>query len=138
MEQAELEERYLHEVEITNSRTVSHEMRDIKNWKKEVFVAFYLDTGNKIISREIISIGTLDMSIVHPREVFRTAIVRNAKSIIVAHNHPSGTNEPSEEDIEVTKQLKEAGDVLHIRLLDHVIVTRDSHYSFSENNQIVR
>ena len=136
MDQSELEEKYPCEVEITNSHMVSHEMRDIKNWEKEVFVAFYLDTRNKIISREILCIGTLDTVMVHPRDVFRTAIVRNAKSVIVAHNHPSGKTKPSDEDIRITKELKKAGDVLHIRLLDHVVVSREGYYSLSDNNMI--
>ena len=68
MEQRELEERYLREVSVENSKAVYHEMRDIKNWDKEVIVAFYLDTRNKIISREIVSIGTLNTSVVHPRD----------------------------------------------------------------------
>ena len=136
MDQTELEEKYTIEVKMTNSRIVSHEMRDIKNWEKEVFVAFYLNTRNNIISREILSIGTLDMALLHPREVFRTAIIRNAKSIILSHNHPSGSIKPSDEDIKITKQLKKAGDLLQIKLLDHVIVSREGHYSFSENNMI--
>lgn len=136
MDQSELEEKYPSEAEITNSHMVSREMRDIKNWEKEAFVAFYLDTQNKIISREILCIGTLDTVMVHPRDVFRTAIVRNAKSVIVAHNHPSGKTEPSDEDLRITKELKKAGDVLHIRLLDHVIVSKEGYYSLSDNNMI--
>ena len=128
----ELEERYLREIEITASKTVYRELRDIKNWEKEVFVAFYLDTRNKIISREIVSIGILNASIIHPREVFRTAIIRNANSVIIAHNHPSGSLEPSDEDVEITQQLKEAGKIIGIKLLDHLIVTKDGYYSFSD------
>ena len=132
MQQTELEERYLREIEITASKTVYRELRDIKNWEKEVFVAFYLDTRNKIISREIVSIGILNASIIHPREVFRTAIIRNANSVIIAHNHPSGSLEPSDEDVEITQQLKEAGKIIGIKLLDHLIVTKDGYYSFSD------
>jgi DNA repair protein RadC len=132
MQQTELEEKYLREIEITNSKIVYREMRDIKNWDKEVFVAFYLDTQNKIISREILSIGTLNYSVIHPREVFRTAIIRNANSVIIAHNHPSGNLEPSDEDIKITKQLKEAGQIIGIKLLDHVIVTVKGYYSFND------
>ena len=134
MEQTELEERYLNEVKIDTPATVFHEMRDIKNWDKEVFVAFYLNSQNKIISREIISIGVLDSILIHPREVFKTAIVRNAKSIIVAHNHPSGSLVPSDEDVKVTKHLRKAGDIIGISLLDHLIVGQDGFYSFNNEN----
>lgn len=136
MEQRELEERYLREVSVKNSETAYHEMRDIKNWDKEVIVAFYLDTRNKIISREIVSIGTLNASVVHPREIFRTAIIRNACSIILAHNHPSGNVKPSNEDIEVTRKLKEAGVIIGIQLLDHLIVSREDYYSFEDENEL--
>ena len=136
MEQRELEERYLREVSVENSKAVYHEMRDIKNWDKEVIVAFYLDTRNKIISREIVSIGTLNTIVVHPREIFRTAIIRNACSIILAHNHPSGIVKPSNEDIEVTRKLKEAGVILGIELLDHLIVSREDYYSFEDENEL--
>jgi len=136
MEQRELEERYLREVSVKNSETAYHEMRDIKNWDKEVFVAFYLDTRNKIISREIVSIGILNASIIHPREIFRTAIIRNACSIILAHNHPSGNVKPSNEDIEVTRKLKKAGVIIGIQLLDHLIVSREDYYSFEDENEL--
>lgn len=136
MQQTELEERYLNDIVIKDSTTIFQEMRDIKNWEKEVVVAFYLDTRNKIISREIISIGTLNQTIIHPREVFRTAIARNANGLIISHNHPSGSANPSNEDIKITKELKEAGDLLHIKLLDHVIVTKDTFYSFSNEDMI--
>lgn len=136
MEQRELEERYLREVSVKNSETAYHEMRDIKNWDKEVIVAFYLDTRNKIISREIVSIGTLNTIVVHPREIFRTAIIRNACSIILAHNHPSGIVKPSNEDIEVTRKLKKAGVIIGIELLDHLIVSREDYYSFEDENEL--
>jgi DNA repair protein RadC len=136
MEQRELEERYLREVSVENSKTVYHEMRDIKNWDKEVIVAFYLDTRNKIISREIVSIGILNTIVVHPREIFRTAIIRNACSIILSHNHPSGNVEPSNKDIEITRILKEAGVIIGIELLDHLIVSREGYYSFADENEL--
>ena len=97
-------------------------------------MAFYLDSQNKVISREIVSIGTLNASLIHPRELFRTAIIRNANSIIISHNHPSGSLEPSKEDIKITDQLRKAGDILNIQLLDHVIVTKEGHYSLKDND----
>jgi DNA repair protein RadC len=109
-------------------------MQDIKDTSKEIFIVFHLDTKNQIIKREIISIGTLNSSLVHPREVFRNAIISNVDSIILAHNHPSGDATPSEEDNEITKQLVKAGDILGIRVLDHVIVgTKNEHTSMREN-----
>lgn len=136
MQQTDLEERYLREIEINNSKSAYHEMRDIKNWEKEVFVAFYLDTRNRIISREILSIGTLNCAVVHPREAFRTAIIRNAHSVIIAHNHPSGSLKPSDEDTKITQQLRDAGEIIGIKLLDHVIVTKDGYYSFADKQTL--
>ncbi len=90
--------------------------------KKEHFVILYLDTRNQLITNNV-SIGTLDTSLVHPREVFAAAIQAQAAQVIIAHNHPSGDPEPSPEDIEITKDLAIAGKILGIELLDHVIVT---------------
>lgn len=99
---------------------------DIRASKKEHFVAFYLDSRRALIDREIISVGTLNFSVVHPREVFEPALRHSAAAIIVAHNHPSGDSTPSPEDIAVTKRLKDAADLLGIYLVDHIIVTKDS------------
>lgn len=112
---------YTEPVEVKTPQDVYNQMRDIKNIK-EYFVVFYLTTRNQIIAREIISIGILNQCLIHPREVFRGAIVRNCHSIILAHNHPSGDTSPSDEDIKVTKRLQDAGDILGIEVLDHVIV----------------
>ncbi len=98
---------------------------DFRESKREHFVAFYLDTQGRVIERQIISIGTLDASLVHPREVFEPAVSLRAASIIVAHNHPSGNLEPSREDVEITKQLVGAGKILDIQIIDHVIVTSE-------------
>ena len=90
---------------------------------REHFVALYLDGAHQVVSYSTISIGTANASIVHPREVFQRAILAGAISLVVAHNHPSGNLTPSEEDYKVTKRLKEAGDVIGIRLLDHLIIS---------------
>jgi DNA repair protein RadC len=100
---------------------------------KEFFVALYLNTKNGIIKQEVISIGSLNANIVHPREVFRTACIISASSIIVAHNHPSGDPMPSREDIELTKKLADAGKIMGIDLLDHVIIGHDRNYGFKES-----
>ncbi len=99
---------------------------------REFFITLYLNTKNGILRQKVISIGSLNASIVHPREVFRTACVVSASSIIVAHNHPSGDPAPSNEDIEITKKLVESGKIIGINLLDHVIIGHDRNYSFRE------
>lgn len=110
------------------------ELKDIRDHKKEHFVVFYLDTRNQAIKRETISIGTLNASLVHPREVFEPAIKCSAAQVLIAHNHPSGNIEPSPEDIEVTKRLVEAGKLLGIEVVDHVIVVKTEFRSMKENN----
>lgn len=105
-------------------------MVDIRGSKKEHFVVFYLNSRNQEIKREIISVGTVSASLVHPREVFEGAIKNNASSIIVAHNHPSGDTAPSQDDTEVTKKLVLAGKILDIKIIDHVIVTDKEFKSF--------
>ena len=109
---------------LLSPKDVWERMEDIRGSKKEHFVVFYLDSRNQEIKREIISIGTLNESLVHPREVFENAIKNNVSSIIIAHNHPSGDLEPSEADVEITKKLINAGKILDIRIISHVIVTK--------------
>lgn len=104
----------------------------LKDKKKEYFLIFPLDSRNKIAKESIISIGTLTANLVHPREVFKEAISRNAVQIIVVHNHPSGNPEPSEDDLEITKRLMKAGEILGIDVIDHIIVARDGFVSFKE------
>ena len=117
-------------------KDVWKEMKDVRNNKKEYFVVFYLDSRNQLIKKEVISIGTLNTSLVHPREVFEPAIKNFASQIIISHNHPSGENKPSTEDIQTTKRLVEAGKILGIEIIDHVIVTNDDYFSFQENQLI--
>ena len=100
--------------------------------KKEHFVVFYLDTRNQEIQREIISVGTLNANLVHPREVFEPAIKHSCAQIIVAHNHPSGNPEPSDDDLAITKRLTEAGKILGIEVIDHVIMTKNDWHSIVE------
>src|SRR3989339_2176866 len=112
---------------------VWEELKDIRDNKKEHFVIFFLDARNQEIKREIISIGSLNASFVHPREVFEPAVRHLAAQAIVAHNHPSGNPEPSKEDLEITQKLVEAGKILGIEILDHVIVSKTNHFSFKEH-----
>ena len=102
----------------------------LKNNKKENFVALYLDARNKLIYQETISIGSLNASIVHPREVFEPAIQYLAAQIILAHNHPSGDPEPSTEDLAITKRLVESGKILGIEITDHIILAKNGFISF--------
>jgi DNA repair protein RadC len=104
----------------------------IGNLKKEHFVLVSFDTRNRVIGTDTISVGTLNASLVHPREMFEIAIRRHAASVIIAHNHPSGDPDPSDEDIRVTEKLMEAGKLLGIQVLDHIIVCKNSYYSFSD------
>lgn len=103
---------------------------------KEHFCVAILDTKNHIIKIETISIGTLNASIVHPREVFVEAIKQRANTIILGHNHPSGNPTPSTEDINLTHKLKDAGDIIGIKVLDHIIVGGENYISFKKRNII--
>lgn len=111
-------------------------LQDIRDHKKEHFVIFFLDTRNQEIRRETISIGTLNANLVHPREVFEPAILHAAAHVIVSHNHPSGNPEPSDEDKKITNRLVEAGKILGIALLDHVIVAQSGYYSLKAHHLI--
>ncbi len=104
--------------------------------KIEKFIIVLLNTKNEILKWEIISIGSLNASIVHPREVFNKAIKNSAAAIIAIHNHPSGHVAPSKEDLNITLRLKEAGSIVGINLIDHIIIGREAYYSFKENGQL--
>ena len=120
----ELETGYDYEVyDIKNPQIVVSAIRSrIKDMKKEHFMLMILNTRNRVIRIENIYIGTLNASLVHPREVFKEAIKRSASSVVIAHNHPSGDSEPSEEDLKITRRLIEAGKILGIEVLDHIII----------------
>lgn len=111
-------------------------MPELEPLQQEHFVALYLNVKNQILHKQTIFVGSLNASIVHPRELFRVAIRRAAASIIVAHNHPSGNPTPSPEDIEVTKRLIEAGHILGVDLLDHLIIGDHQFISLKEKGYI--
>lgn len=111
-------------------------MEKMRYLKKEHFKIAILDTKNQIISIERISVGNLNASIVHPREVFNIAIRRSANAIILIHNHPSGDPAPSTEDINITNRLIEAGSIIGIKVLDHIIIGDDNYVSFKQRNII--
>ncbi|NLZ29341.1 MAG: DNA repair protein RadC [Methanomicrobiales archaeon] len=100
--------------------------------KQEYFICITLNGAGEVIKCRVITIGILNQSLVHPREVFSEAITDRAASVILVHNHPSGTLDPSSQDISITRQLVEAGSILGIRVLDHIIVTKKSHVSLRE------
>ena len=106
----------------------------IKGKKKEHFLVLCLDTRNHLINTHKVSIGSLDCSIVHPREVFKEAISSCAASVIFVHNHPSGDPTPSEDDIKLTKRLVEAGEILGIEVLDHIVICDRDHLSMKAKN----
>ncbi|WP_183253575.1 RadC family protein [Anoxybacteroides tepidamans] len=111
-------------------------MDDMRFLSQEHFVAIYLNTKNQVIHRKTVFIGSLNASIVHPREVFKEAIKRSAASIICAHNHPSGDPTPSREDIEVTRRLAECGRIIGIELLDHLIIGDQKFISLKEKGYV--
>lgn len=108
----------------------------VREQKKECFIELCLDTKNQIIKEDTISVGSLNANIVHPREVFKTALAESAAHIIVAHNHPSGDPAPSKEDIEITRKLVETGKIMGIDVLDHVIIGDKRHFSMKEAGHI--
>ncbi len=108
----------------------------MKHLKREEFRVCFLNTKNEVTAHEVISIGSLNASIVHPREVYARAIKRSAAAIILVHNHPSGNPEPSREDIEITSRLSESGLILGIKVLDHVIIGGQRWYSLKAHGDM--
>ena len=134
----ELGKRYLikERPRIESASDVWNLLSSYRNRRQEHFLTVTLDGASRLIAKRVITVGTLNQSLVHPREVFADAITDRAAGIIIAHNHPSGELIPSIQDIRVTQRLKEAGNLLGIELLDHLILTRDGWYSFSEEGEL--
>jgi DNA repair protein RadC len=107
---------------------------EIEDFSKENFFVVSFDVRNRVLGIDKISKGTLSASLVHPRETFESAIRKHAAQIIVAHNHPSGDPEPSEDDIRITKRLYEAGKIMGIELMDHIVITKESYCSLKDKN----
>ncbi len=123
----ELSRRYLIDPDrpiIDSPEKAVEQLVDIRDKKQEHFVVMTLDGANRLIAKRIITIGTLTSSLVHPREVFADAITDRAASIIVAHNHPSGNVEPSQDDVDITERIKIASSIIGIELIDHIIVSK--------------
>lgn len=103
---------------------------------REHLMAIYLNARNEMVYKKPMFIGTLNTNLVHPREIFSEALKQNAASVILVHNHPSGDAEPSQDDLEITKRIQEAGKIMGIDVLDHVIITKNKPFSFKENKLI--
>ncbi len=124
----------INQIKIYSSQSIFDYYKDkLSDKKQEYFYCVYLDTKNHIIKDKLLFIGTINQSLVHPREVFKEAYLLSASSIICIHNHPSGNIKPSNNDILITKQLKEVGLLLGINVLDHIIIGNDNYYSFNDN-----
>ncbi|QWV94892.1 DNA repair protein RadC [Geomonas oryzisoli] len=107
----------------------------LRHETKEHFIALHLDGKNRIVCCDMVSTGSLNQSIVHPRELFKTALLSSAAAVILLHNHPTGDPTPSTEDLTITRRLQEAGDLIGVRVLDHIVIG-DSYYSFAERGHI--
>jgi DNA repair protein RadC len=121
---------------ITRPEDVLPLVAEWRDRKQEYFFCITLNGAGEVIERRIVTVGTLNQSLVHPREVFAEAITDRAASVILIHNHPSGTLSPSTQDLDVTRQLVEAGSILGIRVLDHIIVTKKGYVSLKELGEI--
>lgn len=131
----ELSRRYLlsESTKIQSAEDVLPLLSDIRNKSQEHFVSITLNGANEVIQKRIVTVGLLDRSLVHPRDVFADVITDRAAAVIFAHNHPSGDLQPSDEDMKTQTRLVEAGKLLGIRVLDHVIVSRKGYFSFEES-----
>ena len=121
-------------IKVTTPGDVVPVLKRYRKLKQEAFIVITLDNAHQVIKVRMVSIGLLNRTLVHPREVFVGAIEDRAAAIIICHNHPSGNTEPSSEDREITSRMKNAGEILGISVLDHIIIGKDaSYYSFFES-----
>lgn len=123
-------------ITLSTPADVYEHFKDLHESDKERFYSVLLDAKNKVVGVEMVSQGSVDSSPVHPREAYKSAMLASATSVIFVHSHPSGDPGPSESDLHITNQLKEAGKLLGIELLDHVIIGRDSFYSFADKGML--
>lgn len=127
----------LKNIKFNNSEIVyNYYSKKLENIKQEHFYTIYLDNNKKIIKDKLLFIGTLNKSLVHPREIFKEACLISASSIICVHNHPSGNILPSKEDLNLTNNLKSIGNLMGIPIIDHIIIGKNNYYSFFENGDI--
>ena len=121
---------------LTSPEQIEKHLKDMRDLAQETFVILTFNIKNRLIARHLISLGTVNSTLVHPREVFRPAITDGAANIVAAHNHPSGDPAPSAEDIRITKKLIEAGHYIEIELLDHLIIGSDDFISLRESGLV--
>jgi len=123
-------------VRIRHPQDVLPVIRHFGDRKREHFLSISLNGAHEVIQSRVVSIGTVNRTFVHPREVFCDPIMDRAAAVIVAHNHPSGNTEPSQEDCDITERLKDSAGILGIELLDHIVFSSDSYYSFLEHERL--
>jgi len=123
-------------IKLSKSGDVYEAFKKLVESDKEKFYSIFLDCKNKVIGVDMVSQGCLDSSSVHPREVYKSALLASAASVIFVHSHPSGDPEPSFADKEITRLLKQAGDMLQISVLDHIIIGLDKYYSFADKGEL--
>lgn len=126
-----------HIKKLLNTADILPLLKDISTDRQEHFIVLSIDSGRRLINKRVVFIGTVDTVMAHPREVYAGAVADFATSIIVAHNHPSGDPTPSKQDIATTQQLIAAGQILGVKLLDHIIVAEERHYSFQGDGMIL-
>ena len=135
--QAELYEMYCNDVtKITGPEMTRKQLQKYASKKQEYFFVITLDGANQIIKIHTITIGIINRTLIHPREVFLPAIKDCANSIIIGHNHPSGNLKPSDQDDDITHKMKLSGEILGIQILDHIIVSKYGYYSYLEDNKL--
>lgn len=122
--------------QMSNPEAAVIKLLPYRNRKTEHFITMLVDNKNNFMGKKLISKGTVDQSPVFPREIFRYAIMKCASGVILGHNHPGGDPTPSSQDIELTERIKQGAKIVGVRLLDHLIVARDGHYSFNEHGLI--
>ncbi|MBE6147203.1 MAG: JAB domain-containing protein [Firmicutes bacterium] len=133
-----LKNSYVSRVKIKSSKDIYDEMKYVfYNQKQEFFYCLYLNNKNEIIERKLLFMGTINRSLVHPREIFKHAYLASASSIVCVHNHPSGDTKPSREDIRLTESLIELGELNAIPVIDHVIIGDDDYYSFCDQGMLI-
>jgi DNA repair protein RadC len=124
---------------LTSSKEAAEFFRPLyQGIDREQFTVAFLDAKHRVIGLDVVAIGSLTAALVHPREVFKSAVITNSAAIILCHNHPSGVPDPSPEDRQLTSRLCQAGELLGIRVLDHVILGESSHYSFVDMGALIR
>ena len=125
-------DRKTNEIVVKNSQDVLSLIYDLKDKKKEYLICLYLNARNVLLKKEVVSVGLLDKTLLHAREIFYPATELNVASVILAHNHPSGDSSPSEKDIQIVEKIAQAGEIMGIPVVDFVIISESGHYSFYE------